>query len=498
MLTIPITLNTAGKRIILLFFVLGTIFFGLVVGVAAAIGFIIPLFILAGAGVLGILMFVTASAFRWSIPQMVFMLLFVLYYLYFFIQSKFRLPVFTFWEFAVLITGFWGISRLSAVISQSKLFIMSILAFCGFLLITIISAFVEGNSKPVAAIFQFFSDLKLLLTLGFGLYMASRINIAAIIDRALLPIIIILLFFLLVQWGAPGVYMSIFNVAQLAAESTDILPSPGVSVFLHPSILAAASAALAIYTFTQWRILGKASGSAWLKFLAFVFLLIASNQRQEIFAFLLVIIAVYVLATKQGMGMRLMSSLVIFATLIMIFLVVYEQTFVREASLWGIGSIEAATHPRALLYDGAESIARTYFPLGSGLGTFGGVGSTKYDLSMYYKLGMGQQWWWPEHEDYLLDTYWPNSIAEGGVIGFGLLLLHYVLFSIYLFLKAAKSPSMELRMAWLWAAGSFTWVLFNSPTSPAFQELLLLFFPGLFFGIAVARENKEKMKLGRT
>lgn len=492
MLTIPTTSGTTSRRIFLLVFVLGTIFFGLVVGVAASIGFITALLMAAGAGILGILMFVTASAFRWSIAQMVFMLLFVFYFLYFFVQNKFKLPVFTLWEFSVLFTGLWGVSRLSAVIYQSKLFILSILAFFGFLLITIISSFVEGNSRLLAATFQFLSDLKLLLVLGFGVYMASRINIAAIIDRALLPIIIIVLFFLVLQWGAPGVYMSLFNVAQLATESSDILPAPGVSIFSHPSILAAASAALAIYTFTQWRILGKASGSAWLKFLALVFLLFSSNQRQEIFAFLLVIIAIYVLATKKEMGKRLMSSLVIFAILIVIFLAVYGQTFEREASLWGIGSVEAATHPRALLYDGAESIARTYFPLGSGLGTFGGVGSSKYDLSLYYKLGMSQQWWWSDHEGYLLDTYWPNSIAEGGVIGAALLLLHYVLFSGYLFLKAAKASSKELRMAWLWAAGSFTWVLFNSPTSPAFQELLLLFFPGLFFGIAVVREKKEK------
>lgn len=498
MLIIPMTSGTTSRRIIFLLFVLGTLFFGLVVGVAASIGFIIPLLMVAGAGMLGILMFVTASAFRWSIPQMVFMLQFVLYYLYWFIQSKFKLPIFTFWEFAVLLTGFWGASRLSAVIYQSKLFILSMGAFFGFLLITILSSFVEGNSRLLAATFQFFSDLKLLLALGFGVYMASRVNIAAIIDRALLPIIIVVLFFLLLQWGAPGVYISLFNVAQLAAESTDILPSPGVSVFLHPSILAASSAALAIYTFTQWRVLGKASGSVLLKFLALIFLLIASNQRQEIFAFLLVIIAIYIFATKQGMSKRLLSSLAIFAMLIIIFLAVYGQTFKREASLWGIGSVAAATHPRALLYDGAESIARTYFPLGSGLGTFGGVGSSKYDLSLDYKLGMAQQWWWSDHDSYLLDTYWPNSIAEGGVIGAVLLLLHYALFSVYLFLKAAKAPSIELRMAWLWAAGSFTWVLFNSPTSPAFQELLLLFFPGLFFGIAVANENKEKMKSGRT
>ncbi|MHB0992540.1 MAG: hypothetical protein ACYC3O_09090 [Burkholderiales bacterium] len=498
MLTIPTTTNTTSRRIIILLFALGTLFFGLVVGVAATIGFIIPLFMIAGAGVLGILMFVTASAFRWSIAQMVFMLLFVFYFLYFFIQSKFRLPVFTFWEFAVLFTGLWGVSRLSTVISQSKLFILSILAFAGFLLIAIISAFVEGNSRFEAATFQFLSDLKLLLALGFGIYMASRMNIAAIIDRALLPIIIVVMFFLMLQWGAPGVYMSLFNVAQLAKESTDILPSPGVSVFLHPSILAAASAALAIYTFTQWRILGKASGSVLLKFIAFVFLLIASNQRQEIFAFLLVIVAIYVLATNQGMGKRLMASLVILATLIGIFLAVYGQTFITESSSWGIDSVEGATHPRAVLYDAAESLARTYFPLGSGLGTFGGVGSAKYDLSLNYKLGMSQQWWWPEHEEYLLDTYWPNSIAEAGVIGAALLLLHYVLFSIFLFLKAAKASSKELRMAWLIAAASFTWILFNSPTSPAFQEILLLFFPGLFFGIAVVKEREEKMKLVKT
>jgi hypothetical protein len=141
------------------------------------------------------------------------------------------------------------------------------------------------------------------------------------------------------------------------------------------------------------------------------------------------------------------------------------------------------------LYAGALQIADTYFPLGSGLGTFGGAGAANYDLSMFYKLGFGNYWWFRK-EDFLLDTYWPNSLAEAGYIGALLLLLHYLLLLVHAVRRALVSQSPHVKSAWLSAAGTVAWVLTVSPTSPGFQEMRLIFFPALMFGIAKATENK--------
>ena len=487
---LTIQASNATRKLLPVLFGLMALFWGAVVGFAAMVGLIFPLMALAVAGVLVTGLIFIAVALNWQVPRVFFILIFVLYFVYYIVQMHLRIPLYSVMELSILIAGLWGVKRFVNAIGQSGLAIASFFAFGGFLLMALASTFVEGNFIGRAAVFQFVSDWKLPLVLAFGAYFSNKINVQELLDRSLPFIIVVLLAFLFLQWGAPGIYKVVMHLYFREGGGVGYLPAPGLSLFLHPSILAAASAALAIYTFTQWRVLGKQSGYAWLKSAALTFLLFASNQRQEIFAFMLVISTIYVLARREGTGKRLFYSGLLLAGLIALFLTIFGKTFGPEASEWGIHTYHGATHPRALLYQGAEDLARSYFPLGSGLGTFGGVGASKYDLTLYYRLGFSQQWWWPHHEDYLLDTFWPNSIAESGIIGAALLLIHFILFSLYLYYKAAKSPTLEIRMAWLFAAGTFTWVLFNSPTSPAFQEIMLLYFPGIFFGNAIAKAAK--------
>jgi len=402
------------------------------------------------------------------------------------IQARLGLPIYTVWQLIILIIGLWGIKRLWLIFCQSKLLVFSGFFFLGFVFLAIVSTLAGGNSIPKAALFQIISNCKLILVLAFGLYMSSKVNINLLIERAIWIFIFLVTIFLFLQWLAPSTYLAILNVSKIPVEDTGIFPSPGLSIFSHPSILAATSATLAIYCFAKLHVLGQQLGQYRLKFIGLTFLLIASNQRQEIFAFLLVVLGIYVVGSRGLLIKRLFFTVIISVTIFLIFVIVFGETFQREASMWGIGSYHASTHPRAQLYEGAEYIAREYFPLGSGLGTFGGVGSLKYDLSLYYKLGFSHFWWWSDYEGYLLDTYWTNALAESGFIGAALLLTHYLLFAIYLIYQAVVTQEKQIKMIWLSTAGCFLWVLLVTPTSPGFQEILLLYFPALLFGLAVS------------
>ena len=428
---------------------------------------------------------------RQTIPYLILVTIFILYFSHSIFKTRLGLPIYTFLQFIILFIGFWGTKVLWKTFVQSKLLVVSALAFSCFILLAFISSFVTNNSSPQAAIFQFLSDLKFPMVLAFGLYMGKNVNVTSIIERATAIFIPIAMTFLILQWLVPNVYLSILNFPKLPVESSGIFPSPGLSIFGHPSILAAVSAILAIYYFSKWQVYGKKSRYDIISFFLLTFLLIGSNQRQEIFAFVLVIIGIYVLASRTMIMTRLAVSTIIFSIATIFFLYMFSEMLIREASSWGVDTFQAITHPRAQLYEGAVDIASIYFPFGSGLGTFGGVGSMKYDLALYYKLGFSNNWWWSDYEAYLLDTYWPNSLAESGYFGAIFLLLHYILFATYSIYKAVCTLVMSSRYIWLCVAGSFLWVLLVTPTSPGFQEILLLFFPGLFFGIAVANDKRS-------
>lgn len=459
-------------------------------GVLAATGSFL-LWAFAGTASAGLLLIAWALISKWSIPQVTLFVSVFLFFMLAVIHKILGLPLYGYWQAAVLLIGFLGLNALWREIKDSTVLRVSALAFVAFLLLAILSSLVTPHSTGKAALFQLVSDMKFPLVLGFGVYIASKTNVLSAIDRAIAVFIPVSLALLLLQWVAPSAYLAVFRASRLSAEPAAIFPSPGLSVFYHPSILAATAAVFAIYSFAKWQIYKKQAGYAWASFAALSFLLVASNQRQESFAFILTVIGIYLLAVKKGMAKRALFAIVAALVVLSMYVFVFGEMFEREAASWGIDSFQAATHPRAQLYESAMDIARTYFPLGSGLGTYGGVGASKYDLSLFYQLGFAHNWWWADREAYLLDTYWPNSLAESGFVGALLLLLHYLFFALYAVIKAYKAQSPQAKMLWLSAGGSFLWVLFTTPTSPGFQEIRLLFFPALLFGTAVNFDRKE-------
>lgn len=442
----------------------------------------------AGSICVGALLVMLTLTFNSTIPQLLLVVTVSLVFLLPLVHKVSGVILYGYFQAAVMALGVLGLPRLWQTVRGSAALRWSAAAFAGFLLLAAISTFHVSRSILSAALYQIASDIKFPMALTFGLYLASKADAAALLDRAIPVFIAVSVVFILFQWSAPGAYMSAFRGAAPLEPAFLFQLSRATSIFHHSSLLAAVATMLALHCAAKCFVDGRRAGVAWLNCAGLVLLLLVSMQRQEIFAFVLVCAGLY-LAAGRKIGKRMMIAIVLSVAALVVFVALFGKSFSDEALLWGIGSRHAPNHPRAQLYVGALQIAKTYFPFGSGLGTFGGAGAANYDLSMFYKLGFGNYWWFRK-EDFLLDTYWPNSLAEAGYIGALLLFLHYLLFLVHAVRRVLVSQSAQVKSAWLCVAGSFSWVLMVSPTSPGFQEMGLIFLPALMFGIAVAAEKK--------
>lgn len=90
---------------------------------------------------------------------------------------------------------------------------------------------------------------------------------------------------------------------------------------------------------------------------------------------------------------------------------------------------------RGYLYTAGYKIAKGYFPLGTGFGTFGSYMSREFYSPLYYEYGLSSVWGLsPSMPSYIADTYWAMIMGETGFLGVVLLIL--VLYFIFVqFLK---------------------------------------------------------------
>lgn len=96
--------------------------------------------------------------------------------------------------------------------------------------------------------------------------------------------------------------------------------------------------------------------------------------------------------------------------IIMTFFVSYQK--VAEYLSWGL------TAARPALYIIGFELAKKYFPLGSGFGTFASSLSGTYYSPIYYEYGISGVWGLtPEKYNYMADTFWPYIYGQFGFIG---------------------------------------------------------------------------------
>ncbi|MBV5336467.1 MAG: hypothetical protein J0653_00170, partial [Deltaproteobacteria bacterium] len=96
-------------------------------------------------------------------------------------------------------------------------------------------------------------------------------------------------------------------------------------------------------------------------------------------------------------------------------------------------------------------------------------------------------------KNYLMDTYWPNSLAETGVYGALSLMLSYLLLLLYAIKRSIKEADPVARAYWLSTMAMMAYMIMLSFSSPAFQDLRLFILPAMMFGIAstISKDRKS-------
>ena len=388
----------------------------------------------------------------------------------------------------VFMAGALGLPAFLIYCGHSRLLVFALISFSLFLAFALLSS-EFGRSRSFAAAYQLFSDLKPLLMLSAGFLAVWSVSAERFVDWWAKYYWAMSLVFVAAEWAAPGAYGKLFIGSTQGGDPSGLFPSRAVGMTEHPAFLAAGASFFAIYSFG--RLLGGVNRRAWLIATGGnLLVLVCAVQRQALVgAFAAMMLMLLVSNPKALLQRAIVAGLVVLLVGVPV-ASVYSEYVQRDIATWGItsrGSIEA---PRAQIYRTGMEVAKHYFPLGSGLGTYGGAGAAKYDDSLYYEMGFNRLWWF-RTQNFLMDTYWPNPIAETGYFGTACLAGFYVLILLFMIAKAFKARP-EMRVYWLICAGSFLSVLQLTATHPGFNDPRLALFSALMLGLAATRERELK------
>lgn len=399
------------------------------------------------------------------------------------------------YQLFILVMGLGCVGALLRQARRSRVLMASLVSFAFFLAIGVMTS-VAGRSTTAAALFQFFSDLKPVFLIAIGYRLAWQPSTEkifwALVHWYWLPALLLIA----LEWAAPSLHSAIFPGGQLTTDASGLLPSRAMGTFEHPSFLANLAVLLALVCLARWR---ETQPMRWGYFwLAMIYLgvLLCTSSRGELAGFLIAFSVGLIVLSSRLSWARVIAGSLLVGLAVTGFWLVFADTILKEASAWGVGTVGAISQPRAQILFGAVSVANRYFPFGSGLGTYGGAGAEKYDLSLYYELGFGNYWWF-RREDYLMDTYWPNSLAETGYAGALLLLLSYVLLAVHAFIRARQSQSARARSYWAVACCGMWYLLFNSGSSPTFQDPRLFLLVAVMFGIGAQLDKRHAAEARR-
>ena len=397
------------------------------------------------------------------------------------------------WQLALLAISVLGIGRFATDVRESGWLKLAVWAFGVSLVLALVSSW-AGRTRPVAGAYQLFSDLKplLLVCLGYALRWDDSTErwLWRVVQWAWLPMLLFVIF----EWAAPGAYFQLLyrGAGSPSADPTGLLPSRAIGLFEHPSFLASISALFALLCMGRTCSVVRGEGARW-GWLVVVYglLIVCSVQRQEMVACALGLAAIVLLSRPDKLVRNLMIVALVATPVVVAFVFVFADNIQREMAFWGLGPATTAIEiPRAQLFVGAFHVAQQHFPLGSGLGTYAGAGAEKFDASLYYELGFRNYWWFGK-QDFLMDTYWPNPIAEMGFAGAGFLLLSYLALLAHAVSRARRERYGVAHGYWLAAAGMMLYTLVLSISSPAFQDPRLFVIPAIMFGVASWQAKRE-------
>lgn len=323
---------------------------------------------------------------------------------------------------------------------------------------------IRGRSIPVAAGYQFATNMKPFLMMAFGFGLAWSPRTEKWFWRFVGTCWLYIYPFVAWQALAPGSFQAVFSASFVEHALNPFLPflvrSQGP--LGYSSVLASLCIALFLLCLTRLFVDGKRPYL--MPLLAYGGLIVLAGQRQEAAA-LLVVCILGLLVGRWRLSIRsLMLSAVLVAPLALGALhLVAPDAVVRESQLWEAGATSGPAGARAALYDAAVHIANAQHPFGAGLGRFGGVGAAKFDTRLYVEAGLGGYWWFREGM-YLMDSVMACYIAELGWWGLGGLGLLLVMPLAWLHRQYRQGASAGTGLG-LYAFMAATYAVLVSPTA---------------------------------
>jgi len=268
-------------------------------------------------------------------------------------------------------------------------------------------------------------------------------------------------------------------------------------IFWHPGQLATFSATMCGFYIIQLGIKKGKKQLLWI-ILSF-FVLLTTFSRNETFAMIIGLLVVYFFFRREKFyGEKFISFTVLtgllYFILIPIILPYVKFTMYNELGFldfWGARAARVAFYAKSFL------LANIKFPLGGGLGGYGGHAADVYSSPYYLYLGF-QKYWWFQRNTFLTDTFWPHVIGESGWFGFfSYCLCLFALFKILVgklsskIIKIGKSSIVsanfythyvDTKQYMFSALLAFTILIVNSVTAPVFTDLFSLWLGLMFLG----------------
>ena len=340
-----------------------------------------------------------------------------------------------------------------------------VLALFALYLACAVASTLLGRSNRIAALWQLQYNLKVPLAFALGMLIVYNERTAATLRLVVGATWPFFLFFVLAEAAVPGIYSKIMG----ASTDYHVNPVLGLSVrlrgpFSHSGYLAMYAAVMAAAACVIWM---QGRGRKWLLVTAiYCGMLVASGQRQETLALVLVFGLLFCIGNRRRPVLLAMTAFVLLGALAFAGMWMEHMPFGDLAAEWS-GSARHLSE-RAILTQNGLIVADRYFPLGSGLGTYGGAGAQKFDLSLFVELGFTRYWWFRQGL-FTVDTYWPSVMAESGYFGALLMLLTFVAIWWVLLRRSLRADG-EGRTVLLMALSGITLLLANSPTSAAISD----------------------------
>lgn len=186
------------------------------------------------------------------------------------------------------------------------------------------------------------------------------------------------------------------------------------SIFIHPGVFGWFMGYFACFYFSFFIYLSKVRYL--ILFIIFSLGVLFSMRFKPIIGLFTSILMAFAFISAQ----KRIKFILISGILVIFFILIFgtKTKFLFEDKVYSyLQSPGLNKEARNILYNTGFRIAKDFFPLGSGLGTFGGWIAALYYSPLYSKYGISPVYGLGPRGHFLTDTFWPYIIGEFGVIG---------------------------------------------------------------------------------